>query len=113
MLQPEHCEPYFFNAPSSGVVVQPAVYTFICRFFANHSAENVYGGLNQDVLKSFFAISGQFGNFNYTPRGERIAAIGTVAVSPTSTPSPISLPIVNSPRCSTLNFSISAAILAL
>lgn len=66
--------PYFFNAPFAGVIVQPAAYTFIYRFFANHSAQNVDGVLNQDVLKSFFAISGQSGNFTYTPGGERIPA---------------------------------------
>jgi hypothetical protein len=50
--------PYFFNGPFSGVAVQPAAYTFIYRFFANHSAENPAGQLTKSVLKSFFAISG-------------------------------------------------------
>lgn len=31
--------PYFFNGPFSGVLVQPAAYTFIYRFMANKSAE--------------------------------------------------------------------------
>lgn len=30
---------YFFNGPFTGVVVQPAAYTFIYRFMANKSAE--------------------------------------------------------------------------
>jgi hypothetical protein len=50
--------PYFFNAPFSGVIVTPAAYTFIYRFFANHSAENPQGQLTKSVLKSFFSISG-------------------------------------------------------
>jgi hypothetical protein len=50
--------PYFFNGPFTGVVVTPAAYTFIYRFFANHSAANPAGQLTKSVLKSFFAISG-------------------------------------------------------
>jgi hypothetical protein len=50
--------PYFFNGPFSGVVVQPAAYTFIYRFMANKSAEYPEGILNQDVLKSFYSIIG-------------------------------------------------------
>lgn len=64
--------PYFFNGPFSGVLVQPAAYTFIYRFMANHSEENPAGVLNQDVLKSFFSITGSAGSFVYTPGYEAI-----------------------------------------
>jgi Peroxidase, family 2 len=64
--------PYFFNGPFSGVAVQPAAYTFIYRFFANHSASNPEGILSKEVLKSFFAISGDEGEFTYTPGYEQI-----------------------------------------
>lgn len=64
--------PYFFNAPFSGVVVQPAAYTFIYRFMANKSAEYPEGVLNQDVLKSFFSITGESGNFIWTEGYEAI-----------------------------------------
>lgn len=64
--------PYFFSAPFAGVVVQPAAYTFIYRFMGNKSAEHPEGQLNRDVLKSFFAITGDEGNFKYTPGYERI-----------------------------------------
>ena len=64
--------PYFFNGPFSGVAVQPAAYTFIYRFMANKSAEYPEGILNQDVLKSFFSISGNSGSFTWTPGNERI-----------------------------------------
>jgi hypothetical protein len=64
--------PYFFNAPFSGVILQPAAYTFIYRFIANKSAEYHEGVLNQDVLKSFFSITGERGNFTWTEGYERI-----------------------------------------
>ncbi|KAI4154341.1 MAG: hypothetical protein LQ340_001735 [Diploschistes diacapsis] len=49
--------PYFFNAPFTGIGVQPAAYTFIYRFMANKSAEHPDGVLTQDVIKSFFGIT--------------------------------------------------------
>lgn len=39
---------------------------------ANKSEEHPMGVLNGDVLKSFFAITGEDGNFKYTPGWERI-----------------------------------------
>jgi len=64
--------PYFFNGPFSGVAVQPAAYTFIYRFMANKSAEHPEGVLNQDVLKSFFSITGTSNNFKWTEGYEKI-----------------------------------------
>lgn len=64
--------PYFFNGPFTGVAVQPAAYTFIYRFMANKSAEHPEGILNQDVLKSFFSITGKPGNFKWTEGWEKI-----------------------------------------
>ncbi|KAH0340818.1 Cloroperoxidase, partial [Aureobasidium melanogenum] len=64
--------PYFFNAPFSGVVAQPAAWSFIYRFMANKSAEYPAGKLDGEVLKSFYAITGEDGNFTYTPGHERI-----------------------------------------
>lgn len=64
--------PYFFNAPFAGVAVQPAAYTFIYRFMANKSAEYPEGRLNQEVLKSFFSITGNSGNFKWTEGYEKI-----------------------------------------
>ena len=55
--------PYFFNGPFTGVAVQPAAYTFIYRFMANHSAENPYGYLDEDVAKSWFGITGDYGSY--------------------------------------------------
>ncbi|CZT41973.1 related to oxidase [Rhynchosporium secalis] len=64
--------PQFFNAPFAGLLVQPAAYTFIYRFMSNKSAEFPEGRLNQEVLKSFFAITGESGNFKWTEGHERI-----------------------------------------
>lgn len=64
--------PYFFNAPFSGVIVQPAAYTFIFRFMANKSEEYPEGYLNGEVLKSFYSVTGEPGSFVYTPGYERI-----------------------------------------
>lgn len=40
------------------MAVSQAAFTFIYRFMANKSAEYPEGILNQDVLKSFYALSG-------------------------------------------------------
>lgn len=55
--------PYFFNGPFSGVAVQPAAYTFIYRFMANHSAENPKGELPYDVLATWFGVSSESGSY--------------------------------------------------
>ncbi|CZT46035.1 related to oxidase [Rhynchosporium secalis] len=64
--------PYFFYGPFTGLAVSQAAHTFIYRFMSNKTAENPEGVLNQEVLKSFFAISGESGNFTYNPGHERI-----------------------------------------
>jgi len=63
--------PYFFNGPFSGVLVQPAAYTFIYRFMGNKSAEFPEGYLNGDVLKSFFSITGESESFVWKEGYER------------------------------------------
>jgi Peroxidase, family 2 len=62
----------FFNGPFTGVGVQPAAYTFIYRFMANKSAENPEGVLNQEVLKSFFSVTGPDDNLQWTEGYEKI-----------------------------------------
>jgi hypothetical protein len=64
--------PYFFNGPFTGVLVQPAAFTFIYRFMSNKSEEYPEGYLDADVLKSFFAISGEPGSFQWNEGQERI-----------------------------------------
>ena len=64
--------PNFFNGPFTGVLVQPAAYTFIYRFMANHSTEDPTGRLSYDVIKSWFGISGSSGSFQAAQGAERI-----------------------------------------
>ncbi|KAF2821658.1 Cloroperoxidase [Ophiobolus disseminans] len=64
--------PYFFNGPFSGVLVQPAAYTFIYRFMANHSAENPAGTLSYETLQSWFGVQGSNKNYNAVQGTERI-----------------------------------------
>lgn len=58
--------PYFFNAPFSGIIASPAAWSFVYRFMANKSAEYPEGRLDGAVLKSFYSITGDDGNFQYT-----------------------------------------------
>lgn len=46
--------PFFFNGPFTGVLVQPAAYTFIYRFMANHTQENPIGELSYSTIASWF-----------------------------------------------------------
>ncbi|CAJ2509352.1 Uu.00g143780.m01.CDS01 [Anthostomella pinea] len=62
--------PYFFSAPFSGLIVSNAAYTFIYRFMANKTAENPQGILNGEILKSFYAVTGEFPDFTITPGHE-------------------------------------------
>jgi len=64
--------PYFFNGPFTGVLVQPAAYTFIFRYMANHSEEYPAGYLDYDVLKSWFGVTGENGNYVANQGTERI-----------------------------------------
>ena len=64
--------PYFFNAPFSGVAASPAGWSFIYRFMANKSSEYPEGRLTGDVLKSFYSVTGEYPNFKYTPGHETI-----------------------------------------
>ncbi|CZT08092.1 uncharacterized protein RCO7_09573 [Rhynchosporium graminicola] len=65
--------PYFFNGPFTGILVQPAAYTFIYRFMSNKSAEYPAGRLNGDVLNSFFGVTKNAdGTLTKTPGHEKI-----------------------------------------
>jgi hypothetical protein len=64
--------PYFFNGPFTGVLVQPAAYTFIYRFMANHTAQNPYGELTYETIQSWFGVEGTNGNYKAVIGTERI-----------------------------------------
>jgi hypothetical protein len=52
--------------------VQPAAYTFIYRFMANHSAERPTGRLDYATLQSWFGVEGTNGNYKAVQGHERI-----------------------------------------
>ncbi|KAH9880450.1 hypothetical protein IAQ61_000741, partial [Plenodomus lingam] len=64
--------PDFFNGPFAGVLVQPAAYTFIFRFMANHRAEFPAGRLDYATIQSWFGINGESGSYTATQGAERI-----------------------------------------
>ncbi|KAJ4369421.1 hypothetical protein N0V86_009253 [Didymella sp. IMI 355093] len=64
--------PNFFNGPFTGVLVQPAAYTFIYRFMANHSAEHPEGLLSYETIQSWFGVEGTNGNYNAVQGTEQI-----------------------------------------
>jgi hypothetical protein len=63
--------PYYFAGPFSGLVA-PAAHDFVINFMSNHSAEQPGGTLTRDVLKTFFAVTGEPGNFVQHRGQERI-----------------------------------------
>lgn len=56
----------------TGVLVQPAAYTFIYRFMANHTKARPEGVLNHKVFESWFSITGQSGSYRWVPGHERM-----------------------------------------
>ncbi|KAF1363279.1 hypothetical protein EJ07DRAFT_152776 [Lizonia empirigonia] len=64
--------PYYFSGPFSGMVA-PAAHNFVINFMSNHSAEQPVGFLSRDVLKTFFAVTGDApGSFVHNRGQERI-----------------------------------------
>lgn len=66
--------PYFFAAPFAGFV-SPAAHNFVINFMSNHSEEVPGGTLNRDVLKQFFAVTGEPGSFVHNRGQERIPEV--------------------------------------
>jgi hypothetical protein len=64
--------PYFFNGPFTGVLVQPAAYTFIYRFMANHTKERPEGILTYSTIADWFGVTGEPGSYVANPGNERI-----------------------------------------
>ncbi|KAL8961731.1 MAG: hypothetical protein Q9193_001764 [Seirophora villosa] len=64
--------PYFFFPQFAGIAVTAAGYAFTPAFMANNSAQYPDGYLDKETFKSFFAVTGQPGNFKYQPGHERI-----------------------------------------
>jgi hypothetical protein len=65
--------PYFFNGPFTGLLVQPAAFTFIYRFMANHSAAEPLGSLSYETAQTWFGVTGTNGQYSVPTFGyERI-----------------------------------------
>ncbi|KAF1973925.1 Cloroperoxidase, partial [Bimuria novae-zelandiae CBS 107.79] len=63
--------PYFFLNPVNFLLL-PGANGLIINIFSNHSAETPGGTLNHEVLKSFFAVTGEPGSFVWKEGHERI-----------------------------------------
>ncbi|KAK2016858.1 oxidase [Colletotrichum eremochloae] len=65
--------PNFYYGPFTGMIARNAGYFFAYRMFANYSSENPVNGVyTKEILKSFFAVQGEEGNFTYNRGWERI-----------------------------------------
>lgn len=64
--------PYFYYGPITGMLARNTGYCFIGNLMANYSRENPKGALTHEILKSFFAVTGDRDNFTYTKGHERI-----------------------------------------
>ncbi|GAB7336688.1 hypothetical protein MBLNU13_g10359t1 [Cladosporium sp. NU13] len=64
--------PYFVNAPFSGIVANAAARCLVYRLMSNKTEEHPHGVLNGDILKTFCAVTGEDGNFQYKRGHEHI-----------------------------------------
>lgn len=89
--------PYCFFAPFAGVIAQPAAWSFVYRFMSNKSEEFPAGKLNGEVLKSFYGVTGEDGNFQYN-RGHEARFMINICqqISRTNSPSAHSRQLVHS-----------------
>ncbi|WPH01374.1 hypothetical protein R9X50_00421700 [Acrodontium crateriforme] len=63
--------PYFFRGPV-GFAVPPGTSGLVANVFSNKSVEYPDGYLNKENLKSFFGVTGDDDNLQFTPGHERI-----------------------------------------
>lgn len=65
--------PYFFYAPFAGVIASTGGFNFPPRLMSNKSAAHPDNGiLDGNMLKTFFSVTGDYPNFQYTFGHERI-----------------------------------------
>ncbi|OBT43962.1 hypothetical protein VE00_04628 [Pseudogymnoascus sp. WSF 3629] len=70
--QSKATNPNFYYGPFTGMIARNAGFIFPTRMFANYSKENLSGSFTKDIVKSFFAVEGEPGNFTYNQGWERI-----------------------------------------
>jgi hypothetical protein len=63
---------HYFAGPLTFIALNPATYLFTYRFFANHTAGNLEGYLDAKTLMSFEGVTGEKGNYEWSPGQERI-----------------------------------------
>ena len=66
--------PDFYYGPVSGMVARNAAFVFVTRLFSNHSSEGSAGHLSHAALKSFYGVTGDGADMQYSPGHERIPA---------------------------------------
>ncbi|BAE57273.1 unnamed protein product [Aspergillus oryzae RIB40] len=72
MDQTKQSNPEFYYGPVTGLIARNAGYLFPARLFRNYSQENPEGVLTKEIVRNFFAIYGEEGNFTYRQGWERI-----------------------------------------
>lgn len=66
--------PHFYYGPVSGMVARNAAFLFVTRFYSNHSADGSSGQISHEALKSFYGVTGDGAEMQYSPGHERIPA---------------------------------------
>jgi hypothetical protein len=64
--------PYFWQGPYSKIALEPAAYIFTYRFYGNWSEGSTDGYLSRESYATFMGVTGEPGNYKYTPGHERI-----------------------------------------
>jgi hypothetical protein len=63
---------HYFAGPLTFFALNPATYLFTYRFFANHTAENPEGYLDEKTYMTFQGVTGEKGNYKWSRGQERI-----------------------------------------
>ncbi|KAJ4403468.1 hypothetical protein N0V91_006520 [Didymella pomorum] len=63
---------HYFAGPVTFFALNPATYQFTYRFFANHTAENPEGYLDEQTLMTFEGVTKENGEYKWSPGRERI-----------------------------------------
>jgi len=63
---------HYFAGPVTFFALNPATYQFTYRFFANHTAENSEGYLDEQTLMTFEGVTKENGEYKWSPGRERI-----------------------------------------
>lgn len=73
--------PNYFAPLFSTTLVSPAAYNFVIAMMSNHTADQPDGYLNEDMFKTFFAVSGTYPNYKWNPGQDRIPDVSVKLLS--------------------------------